>query len=96
MKHYKSVEFLSNFRHVSPPYWRLSGNGSGPSCIHDFVQVAISFTCALFLCESRSNIALTFITLFFVLVRYFFSSSTHHLTAWKQSPKSGWYASWQL
>jgi len=37
MKHYKSVEFLSNFRlsspwrNVKPLYWRFSGDGSGPS-----------------------------------------------------------------
>jgi len=36
MKHYKLVEFLSNlnvkppFSKVKPPYWRLSGDGSGP------------------------------------------------------------------
>jgi len=36
MKHYKSVELLSNFRLSSPPwtnvklpYWKLSGDGSG-------------------------------------------------------------------
>jgi len=44
MKHYKSVEFLSNFRVSSPPaqtqrppqkrkapYWKLSGDGSVPT-----------------------------------------------------------------
>jgi len=35
MKHYKFVEFLSNLNvkppctNVKPPYWRLSGDGSG-------------------------------------------------------------------
>jgi len=30
MKHYKSVEFSSNFN-VTTPYWRLSGDGSDPT-----------------------------------------------------------------
>jgi len=36
MKHYKSVEVLSNFQNIrsplhkrKPPYWKLSGHGSG-------------------------------------------------------------------
>jgi len=37
MKHYKSVDFFSNFRMSSrlyrckSPYWRLAGDGSGPT-----------------------------------------------------------------